>query len=130
MSALLKLVQKSSGTKIEAGRRNNFLNTSDVAIACLWLYLHWTVCPAVTRLVLYESVSSPPVRITCVCRGMVCVRDMWCVGVGGMACVCVCARAWCVGVVGMVFVCVLCVLYMVCVYVSYNTDPWVPSQTY
>lgn len=122
MSALLKLVQKSSGTKIEEGRRNNFLNTSDVASACLWLYLHWTVCLAATRLVLYESVSSPPVRITCACRGMVCARDMWCMGVGCMMCV------W--GVVGMVFVCVLCVLYMVCVYVSYNTDPWVPSQTY
>lgn len=98
MSALLKL-QKSSGTKIEEGRRNNFLNTSAVASECLLLYLHWMICLAVTQLVLYESVSSPPVKITCVCRGMVYVHDMWCVGVVCMGGVCVCTRAHdvCVG---------------------------------
>ena len=116
MSALLKLVQKSSGTKIEEGRRNNFLNTSDVASACLWLYLHWTACLAATRLVLYESVSSPPVRITCVCRGMVCARDMWCVGVGCMLCVRVRVCMMCVwGSRHGVCVCVMCIVYGMCI---------------
>ena len=98
MSALLKL-QKSSGTKIEEGRRNNFLNTSDVASACLLLYLHWMICLAVTQSVLYESMSSPPVKITCVCRGMVYVYDVVCgSGVHGV-CVCVyaCTHDVCVG---------------------------------
>ena len=98
MSALLKL-QKSSGTKIEEGRRNNFLNTSDVASACLLLYLHWMICLAVTQWVLYESMSSPPVKITCVCRGMVYVSDVVCgSGVhGGCVCVYTCTHDVCVG---------------------------------
>lgn len=116
MSALLKLVQKSSGTKIEERRRNNFLNTSDVASACLLLYLHWMICLAGTQLVLYESVSSPPVKITCVCRGMVYVHDMWCVGVVGMVCVCVCVHDVCVwGRMHGVYVCVMCIVYGMCV---------------
>lgn len=50
-----------------------------------------------------------------------------------MGCVCVCTRARMMCVWGRMHgacVCVLCVLYMVRMYVSYHTDPWVPSQTY